>query len=194
MPFSFSSAPIFGWFNKITFLIFPDASGRVGKFFPCRGDAEKLAGSGGKKIKSIPPQERFLWPKQKKRNKKQFQFADSNFLSCNMQDSKFLWCNLQDNGFLLCNLQDNSFLYAVRKIAVSYCPIYKIAISNHAVCKVATSYRAICKTVTSYHVIFKIAVCSRAISKIAVHYRAIYKMKLFIVQLSRKWFAIVQFV
>ena len=52
---------------KFTFLIFPDASGRAEKFFPDRGKAEKLAGSGGEKIKPIPQEEHFLEGKQKKR-------------------------------------------------------------------------------------------------------------------------------
>ena len=30
---------------KFTFSVFPDPSGRVGKFFPDPGDGEKLAGS-----------------------------------------------------------------------------------------------------------------------------------------------------
>ena len=36
---------------KFTFLIFPDPSGRVEKFFPDPGDAEKLTGSLKKKKK-----------------------------------------------------------------------------------------------------------------------------------------------
>ena len=65
MPFSFGSVGIFG--RLFTFLIFSDPSGRVGKFFPGRGDAEKLVDLWGKKIKLIPPQKRFLEQKQKKR-------------------------------------------------------------------------------------------------------------------------------
>ena len=50
MPFSFGPIAFFGRFNKIyVFIIFPDASGHAEKFFPGRGEAEKLAESEEKK-------------------------------------------------------------------------------------------------------------------------------------------------
>ena len=42
---------------KFTFSVFPDPSGRVGKFSPVPDDGEKLGGTFKKKIKSIPQQE-----------------------------------------------------------------------------------------------------------------------------------------
>ena len=65
--FLFAPFRFFPILIKFTFLIFPDPSGRVEKFFPNPGNGEKLAGSFKKKIKSIRQQELFLEPKQEKR-------------------------------------------------------------------------------------------------------------------------------
>ena len=51
---------------KFRFLIFSGPSPNAGNSLPGLLEAEKLAGSG-KKIRQIPPEERFLEPRQKKR-------------------------------------------------------------------------------------------------------------------------------
>ena len=48
VAFSFCLSPFSANLIRFTFLIFPDTSGRMVKFWGGRGEAEKLAGSGGK--------------------------------------------------------------------------------------------------------------------------------------------------